>query len=475
MTLSLTSCFIVINHKEDEPKQTDAPAPSSETEEKETKPPAQTFAPQTDALSRGESEAEELMSSYLDSEYEGKLVITLVGDYVSLLTNSGTGTFSRAMGIRNDLISQAFKCEIEVRKKDYATFYEEAVSAKNAGLSYSDIVIVPYSKLGEMWRQDLISNLAEHCDYNALADTVDKKNMTQLSAGKEVFGVVGDALFSPSSYLCVYYNKTLANSLGLENFYDTVENGEWTLGKMKECQTAISTLGEGYYCIGSNVDDEQLFNALFTASGMKYMNAGLGSVPSIVEYDTKTDTLIAELKTLMQGGSLYCKDGDADKKALFDEGKTLFYIGSVAELETLKGNFGILPLPKLDGEQNGYYTYVTDDAPVMCVLNTSSDVKKSVNIINGYNDASAVLWDGYVRDFLDFYARDGRSADMLTKIVEGITFDFATVIHTQFENVSYATKTAFTQSVLGNRNMQWYYNKYAFQANYNMNREFPIE
>ncbi len=474
MTFSLTSCFIVINHKEDEPKQTDAPTPSSETEEKETKPPAQTFAPQTDALSRGESEAEELMTSYWDKEYEGKVVITMVEDYVSLFANEGSGTFSRAMGLRNELIDNTFSCEIEVQMKDYDTFFTEAASAKNAGLFYTDIVILPYGKLGELAQEKLLCNLADYCDYSTVADTFDKYNIGQLSAGKQVLGVLGDATFHPSSYLCVYYNKTLASSLGLDNLNDAVDNGEWTLGKMMGYRSTVATLGEGNYCIGSDYDDKTLFNALFTSSGMKYMSSGLGVVPEVVGYDTRTDNLITELKTLMNGGVMYCKNDEiTDKKALFEEGKMLFYIGSVADSLTLNNNFGVLPLPKLDKEQEKYRTYVNEDAPVMCVLTTASDIEKSVGIINAHNDASAMLFDGYMRDFLDFYARDGKSAEMIIDIVNNVEFDFANAVSSEYDGVRYSTSVALYESVTLNKSIEWYYNMFRGSAANEMRKAFP--
>ena len=474
MTLSLTSCFIVINHKDGEPEQTDAPIPT-DTEEKETRPPAQTFAPQTDALAKGEAKAEELMSSYLGNEYEGKIVITVVGDYFSLLGGESEGTFSRAMGLRNELISQTFHCEIEVQKKDFTAFYEEAVSAKNAGLFYSDLVIMPYSRLGELMPDDLLCNLAQYCDYSAVPSTIDIRNMPQFSGGDRVFAVMGDALLSPSSYLCVYYNKTMASSLGIENLYDAVNNGDWTIGKMKECLSAVSSLGDGYYCIGSELEDEQLFSSVFNAAGMRFMNTGLGVVPSLAGYNERTDTLVEELRALADGGSLYCRDANVDKKALFEEGKMLFYIGNVADSETLNNNFGMLPMPKLDKEQARYYTPITDDAPVMCVLSTASDPKKSIDVINGYNDASAMLFDGYVRDFLDLYARDGESAVMLKNIVSRKTFDFVNTVRNEYSNVRYATTHALYSAVTSKKSIKTVYNQHRYYANYDMQREFQIK
>ncbi|MBR6681848.1 MAG: hypothetical protein IKL40_02565 [Clostridia bacterium] len=475
MTLSLTSCFIVINHKDGEPEQTDAPTPT-ETEQKETKPPKETFAPQTDALEDDEKKAEELMSSYWDNEYEGKIVITIAGDYLSLLGNEESGTFSRAMGLRNELVTNTFDCEIEVQKKNYATFFEEAVSAKNAGLFYSDLVIMPYSRLGEVVSDKLLCNLADYCDYDTVADTVDKNNMTQLSAGNNVLAVVGDALFFPSSYLCVYYNKTLANTLGIDALYDAVDNGDWTIGRMTDSLNTLSSkLGEGYYCISSNIADKDVYNALFTASGMRYMNAGKGVTPSLVGYDERTDRLIEILRTLDKGGALYCKEAETDKRALFEEGKSLFYIGTVAESLTLNNNFGMLPLPKLDSEQDDYYTYVTDDAPVMCVLNTATDPKKSVDVINGYNDASAMLFNGYMRDFLDFYARDSKSAENLRRIVDNKTFDFANAVSSEFDGLRYATSTAIYEAVTQNKNIKWHYNTFRGSVVSEMTKVFPVQ
>ena len=119
---------------------------------------------------------------------------------------------------------------------------------------------------------------------------------------------------------------------------------------------------------------------------------------------------------------------DVDQK-VFTEGRALFFQAPLryAELmRTSEVDFGMVPFPKYDANQDRYYTTVVDDLSVFCVPVSIKDLSYSGLILDALcRESSELVIPKYYDQALKYkYARDNESEEMLNVARDSIWFDF---------------------------------------------------
>ena len=128
--------------------------------------------------------------------------------------------------------------------------------------------------------------------------------------------------------------------------------------------------------------------------------------------------------------------------AIFGEGRALFRTGAFSAVEKLKMNYavnyGIVPMPKINVEQDKYYSYVSDNGTVsgVSILDTAPDVEFSaymieVNAVEGKN----YLTPAYYERVLKLQsAQDEDTVRMLDIIFANTVYDVGRIYN--FGNIS---------------------------------------
>ena len=119
---------------------------------------------------------------------------------------------------------------------------------------------------------------------------------------------------------------------------------------------------------------------------------------------------------------------DIDQK-IFTEGRALFFQAPLryAELmRTSEVDFGMVPFPKYDTNQDRYYTTVVDDLSVFCVPVSTKDLNYSGLILDALcRESSELVIPKYYDQALKYkYTRDNESEEMLNIARDSIWFDF---------------------------------------------------
>lgn len=249
---------------------------------------------------------------------------------------------------------------------------------------------------------------------------------------------IGDSLFCASSDFiyfnsgCIYFNKELLNELDLENPYQMVYNGIWTWDKLKELsmQAAQDLNGNGKadeedrygYSIINNhrmVPVTYSYGIMSTTIGEdgypNYSNIGSERMHDVVEnyyhllYDSNSVWLCSK-----------------DELSLFRNGQVLFlhYVTqNIKALRDLEFDFGILPQPKGDPEQEAYYSLAQSN--VMVVPTTVKDTDFVGIIMEALSAESydRVLPALYDVTFNNKYLRDEDSIQMFDIIKNSLVYD----------------------------------------------------
>ena len=245
--------------------------------------------------------------------------------------------------------------------------------------------------------------------------------------------------------MAMYFNNDLIANSKLESPYDLVANNQWTIGKLSEMIKDTYADADGN---GSVDTDTDIFGyCTGTKSKMDCWFFGLGNQMSIVQDNTVisllgeshigefVDTMVDFLST--QDSVSY----DSSQFKMFKENRAYFYCSSVGLSESLAKvtdvtyNYGVVPMPKMDSQQERYYTHVANCHDTWCVPYNVTDMDCSSAVMEcmayeAYVQINPTYYDIYVKLR---YASDERLADMYDLIRDSVTFDFIYLFSRNFK------------------------------------------
>ncbi len=256
--------------------------------------------------------------------------------------------------------------------------------------------------------------------------------------GKQYYCVSDYMIPDPNVFL---FNKTLIENNHLEDPYQLVRDGKWTLDKLIEMASAVTadngdTIWDvndtyGFSCPSTWFNDSFIFGADIPIvekndDGDFYLAFDTERAYTFME---KMDTLINGPDTYYftyQG--LYGDVNYIDEILPIQSGRCLFTIYTLNQLHTIRNvetDFGILPFPKLDEEQENYIS--NDWTGLQCVpMSLSEDLYEMVgDVIEllAYHSEEEVL-PTYIDITLGTkLSRDEDSKEMVRLIFDTCTFN----------------------------------------------------
>ncbi len=260
----------------------------------------------------------------------------------------------------------------------------------------------------------------------------------------KLFFTTGDlSLTMWEGMYAVFFNKELARDYGIDELYQLVYDDEWTLEAMIELTAGL------YEDDGDDLESfEDVFGYVGQHSSRPYITAcdlpicertsdgGYRLVFMDEDHiDKVTDVYDTLYELLYENDTAFDRawlPSGAKEYEIFTEDRALFFLESLdmtVELRAAEMDFGILPYPKYDENQEKYLSS-TDDGlstfaiplsayePEMCVLILDALAAESkTSVIPAYYD---VVLQGRV-------AQDKESKEMLDIIREDLYFDFGFV------------------------------------------------
>lgn len=265
-----------------------------------------------------------------------------------------------------------------------------------------------------------------------------------LSYKDSQFFVTGPMSLSYYRYMFVtLFNKQLMEDVGLgESLYETVENGEWTIGYM---QSVAELFYQDLNGSGSR-DAEDLYGFCARIGPTSSMMDGYweGSEICVLKKDVDntyiyeidkerlTTSLDAVLGLLNSSGSFTATtnagDNDVLTKFAQDESAMINYRLIAVEDATIRNmthDYGILPVPKLTKAQD-YKTHVQVEVILYGVPSTCYDQIDELGIFleayasESYNRVKPAY---YGVALTSKYVKDPQSVEMLDRIVNSVSID----------------------------------------------------
>ena len=265
------------------------------------------------------------------------------------------------------------------------------------------------------------------------------------------------------------FNKALVSELDLDNPYELVDNGTWTNEAVyKMSAEVISDLdGDGKY----GPDDRFAFITEWDRlTVLAYYGTGItlvemiDGIPTVSQNETLFDTFTVLQEYTNQNGfflDTFKQYGQAESSRdigynLFKQGHSLFVISStnlLTSLGDMEDDYGIVPYPKLNEEQNRYYCYL-GSSEIALPLSCSADLErvciiKEALAVEALNEVYPAYYDNALKNR---YIRDEESLRMLELIVNTVVLDlgqnpFWDVIRTPWLNTLQSKKPNFSSAV----------------------------
>ena len=275
----------------------------------------------------------------------------------------------------------------------------------------------------------------------------DQRANEQLSIGGKLFFTTGDISIVLSSYCTfgVLFNKSIIRDNDLENPYELVKNGDWTIDKMYGMTKNITKdlNGDGilnHEDMWGVLSELNAANGMFFSSGEHIVSKGEDGYPEFTMYNTRSVSIMDKVFDFLQDGNavIFANTMKVDNVweyavKIMSEGRALFRTCALVGVEELRAHeldFGILPYPKYDKAQDSYNNLVsTICVPGVCVPVTVTNPETVGAIIEALaRGASDTIVQAYYEQTLyNRLVRDDESYDMLRLIFSTRVYDLGTI------------------------------------------------
>lgn len=228
-----------------------------------------------------------------------------------------------------------------------------------------------------------------------------------MSVCGKLFFITGDAsLGYMKSTFCLYYNKKVADNYKIDDVYSIVDDGKWTIEKARELSLvcAADMNNDGVINVddklGFVIHDANLIVGLMHATGVDFfVREADGKWKFSYGAEADYNNVVNVNKLLMSGDGGYFNNGtNAIPEQLptynkimgkFISDEVLFISAemddAVSQLRDMASDYGILPMPKANEEQENYISTGRSIHNVFCM----PILAKNVDMAGAFMEALA--------------------------------------------------------------------------------------
>ena len=274
----------------------------------------------------------------------------------------------------------------------------------------------------------------------------------QFTIANKVFFAAGAYDIQNYGASAMLFNKPLAQNLGIGDIYSIVRDGEWTFDKFAEFgKMAMKDLnGDG---VITDADQHAFLGvtrgvqpAFWIAGGAKTISFDEDNMPYLSALEERFINVWFKMVDILVTDGVWFHDvkdpndhspeNHAFLDGIFRDGRSLFIrggVGSAKDFRDMDIDFGIIPYPKYDVQQENYYSQLGWIEPVSIPIYADDDNVEMTSVIlealacESYNRVTPVYVDIVLRTK---YTRDDESEEMLDIIFANRVFDWGDTIWT---------------------------------------------
>lgn len=342
---------------------------------------------------------------------------------------------------RESVVEDRFGIEIEWIEVPHDSMVTNIRSTLNTGSVDFDLVASETDHIVTLGAEGLFMNWidAPYIDFEKPWWNPESNMVDSLSINGKLYGITGDIsrLFVQKHFVCYFNQEIMAEYSAIPNLYDLVQEGKWTLEKMNEYGALVKDDLNGDQVM--NEADRYGFASYYAtpfdnwiiALGQNVITKNADGIPEFRLEDPAMLELCDLLTELYNSDTTCLSPGNRAKTTkFFAENHCLFTVGGfewASGMRDMTQNFGMIPYPKLNEEQEGYYTGYSDvGASCVAIAKNHPDQEFACAVTEAlaaesYRKVTKAYFETALKEK---YSRDSQSSQMLDMIREGIVFDF---------------------------------------------------
>jgi len=445
--LMLVTSIAACGAKDTQTDDTTTAAPSAgndtTTADTTTAAPAETLPP-------------ELQDTLPEVRYDGKTFTTLIRESTKheMLSEEITGDLvGDATYERNLAVEERFGVQLHVLPEPGDWGHRDAFMARVSnsilgGDHEFDIAMGHASYIHAMPAQGLAYDLTQIDSLDFSKKWWHSGYMENVNINGAIYSAAGDIGVTVYEYLeVVFFNKKLAEQNQIEDLYGTVQSGAWTFDKMLEyAQRVTSDLdGNGVY------DESDLFGLAIDAHNLRYLPTYWEADITVVGSDGMRDFNLPSEKYIDAYDKAYAMvydydyvfyagDSERDDTAMFVRDQVLFHTDRLcraAQMKEMDSEYGIIPFPKYNEEQENYITTIDDPLSPIMILNNVEDPDMVGTIVEalcmyGYEKVTPAYYETTLKLK---YLSDEVAMGMIDLIRDSVVLDFAMIYNSQLGSI----------------------------------------
>lgn len=416
---------------------------------------------------KGKTDTNELFAGLPEKDYNNEEVTFLVpGDSFSsyksceiMPQESSPLILNEKVSARNELVENRFGVKInEIRSQNNESLLQLIrTETLSTGGTY-DIVMPYIPDAASLALENAFYELGELKYFDLDKACWDQNARSALSINHKNYFATGDiSLLTLACTHAIVFNKDMIKEYSMEDPYELVNSGKWTIDKLREMATKVTadtdgTPGMSYTDTYGFLINNNFVTSMFVGSGKSITGKNDDDIPYIRIIDEagsassvfiKIFDLVNDEKATVKidatnsnyyitatsgGGTCWeaATQSVANKLALF----RAMAVIDIIDLGNYECNFGIVPIPKYTEQQDDYHSLVsTLYATCVAIPSSCRDPEMSAIVAQAMCEASTnTTKDAYFNVILKLRKiQDNESEAMLDKIFNGRVYDLGIV------------------------------------------------
>lgn len=380
---------------------------------------------------------------------------------------------------RNSGIEQRLNVDIQLKpsslnpETDYLQHIRTVSNADSEGSPTYDILTVFGYYASVLATEGLYYNVLSQDDSNYISlenDWFNQSFVEENTINNQLTMLIGDANISATDYICLtYVNQNFLfdyTGKAVDELYETVGNGEWTLDYIYELASGIYTDlntdgnrdSEDFYGIVYN-KGSQCTDAMLTAMGITTIARDedgsfmwtMSDRSNVDRFSKLYDFVYSNADGIKLNwnyntvgqpyeceGTLLRTKGDQmfyDEQCIFNFGELRSAQTFVSKSKTFK--YAVLPMPKYDSQQTFYRTVSSDRFTMVSLPAKIGDriarVSATVELL--YEESYRTIRPAYYETAYQIrYATDPKTTELFNTIIDGVYYGFGIIYSSSLEN-----------------------------------------
>ena len=350
----------------------------------------------------------------------------------------------------------------------------EEVLDGNSENSFKNVILAGEGETYDMLAFWAVGDRASYITSNLVYDwqslpntdlTADWYNQTANDAyrfvGKQYFAV-SDYTFPVHQHFRILFNKDLMKDLGQEYPYEAVHNGNWTFDLMMDYINGVYSDLNGN---GTN-DKEDRYGITLNSAFASMFPINSGEMPVVCTeegfqfnlYSERIISIVERVQTFRTNQDVYINlDATQNHYDVFTTGNAIFetYGSDPKRLRDIEFDFGYLPYPKFDENQEDYVVW--SSGGMMALPITLTNAERTGAIIEALSAASSkYVKDAFVAQYVEGkILRDEDSQIIYRMMRDKATYDLSYNIDPSGKIGEYKWYSTFVNDTTTNPASYW--------------------